>query len=722
MLTKNDKRIDAGNMTVAFLTDYSRLIFLGKEGVNMLAEKQPPLFSACFRDAQGNELKYSAFDAKTVKADVTDGTAAITFGGFSNPKLSVTVTACGDDAANAVSWKAEISGSDQLEWLEFPGIAVKNNFKENGGNSKILWPYNEGVLVDSISDRYTYFPTTEPQYPSLGNFGMCPGMVFAPFLALMADEGNLYLGAHDKEQNSFNVDFAPYEDGVLLRSRVYPGITGGRFATAYETVTKLFSGNWYGAAEIYRSWFEENCDKKAYVPVAENKTLPAWYHQSPIVVTYCVRGHHDTDVMEPNKMFPYVNAMPIIDDLAEKLNSKLLVILMHWEGSAPWAPPFVMPPYGGEELLQEYIDALHESGHLLGVYCSGLGWTEKSNIADYNMKETFKEKNLKSAMCVSPKQELPYSKICTAQRVGYDICPATDFAHDTLKNEAVKMDALGIDYIQLMDQNHGGTPYFCYSKDHGHPPVPGTWESAELKKIIQKIKQTVTNKELLLGCESAAAETFIPEFMLSDNRFELNYLFGLPVPLYSYMYHEYIHNFMGNQVCGEDVMGNNVDRFNLLYRMAYSFTAGDLLTLVINDEGRVQWAWGQSNFDADYMPDHDQTIAFAKTLNAWRKGVAGDYLNYGKMVEPFTVSGIEKITLRTGVGPKKISPVLYRCYQNGNKKGQIMVNYTDSTVTTTVNAGCDMLLYTSPTQSEKLTAGAGIQIPPYAAVLLEELK
>ena len=80
-------------------------------------------------------------------------------------------------------------------------------------------------------------------------------------------------------------------------------------------------------------------------------------------------------------------------ELAEKIGTKILVLLMHWEGTAPWAPPFVWPPYGGEEMLKSFIQKLHDQGHLLGVYLSGIGFTEQSNlIAEYNNEQLIEEK------------------------------------------------------------------------------------------------------------------------------------------------------------------------------------------------------------------------------------------------------------------------------------------------------------------------------------------
>jgi hypothetical protein len=100
-------------------------------------------------------------------------------------------------------------------------------------------------------------------------------------------------------------------------------------------------------------------------------------------------------------------------------------------------------------------------------------------------------------MCLSPEGDLPLSKICRAQRSGYDICPSQGFLTDVLTHEVEQMSALGIDYAQMLDQNHGGTPYMCYSKNHGHPPVPGKWQNDATIDLLQAIHKAKGNQKLL---------------------------------------------------------------------------------------------------------------------------------------------------------------------------------------------------------------------------------
>lgn len=661
-----------------------RIQSLSDQKENLISDIQPPLLSLCFRTEAGEEQRVDVTMAEKCVVEKKENGYVITYSEFPFLTMRNTVYVLYDDSPY-IKWHAEIDCEMQLEWMELPGICVPDTFQDSGGNSKILWPFNEGTLITDIKAREkSGIPYREPQYPSQGDYSMCPGMISTPFITSWNDDGGIYYGVHDTNKNTFHVDFYREQSGVRLLIRSYPGIEGGHYCNDFDIVLGVFHGDWYDAAEIYRCWFEENHNAD-YKKIKDNEQLPQWYGESPVILGYCVRGHHDTDVMEPNQLFPYINGMKVVDELSEKLQSKIMVLLMHWEGSAPWAPPYVWPPYGGEECLKEYIDALHQKGHLIGVYCSGFGWTQTSNVMDYHMEDVFEKNHLAEVMCVSPTGELPLSKICNGQRFGYDLCPSQEFCKTTLTNEVKHMSDAGIDYVQLLDQNHGGTAYMCYSKKHGHPPVPGRWQNEAVLDIMKTIKGEISNKEMLFGCESAAAEVFIPELSFSDNRFELNYMMGEAVPLYSYLYHPYINNFMGNQILAEGTMDPMNNRDSLNYRLAYSFVAGDFLTLIINDEGKIQWDWGQRYFDESFMPDGDTAITLVKNMNAFRMGYAKKYLYTGKMVRPLPIEAEKTVTMYTPAGDRCVEPLLTARYQaDSGEYGQIIVNYTKEDVECTV--------------------------------------
>ena len=53
---------------------------------------------------------------------------------------------------------------------------------------------------------------------------------------------------------------------------------------------------------------------------------------------------------------------------------------------------------------------------------------------------------------------------------------------------------------------------------------------------------------------------------------------------------------MGNQVNVPQFFKSQYATENLLYRIAYSFIAGDMLTLVLDETGSAVWGWGEKDF------------------------------------------------------------------------------------------------------------------------------
>ncbi len=628
--------------------------------------KQSPLFKLSFLDEKGQRTIVTSDEF--VFQNFSNNVATYTANNY--PDLTVKVLLVTND--NDIEWRISVSNVKSnlvCEWITFPQITLpplkENNLANNGG--VILYPYNEGAIYSDMLQRENSNQRyREPKYPSEGNYGIFPNMVFAQFIAYHFDDCGIYFGIHDKERAVKGINFAPNDGGVAIDIRLYTNCNFGEdFIMEYPIVIAKTESNWESSAEKYRRFFENNLPN-GVCKISENKNLPAWYKNSPLVVSYPIRGAHDMDTT-PNDFFPYTNAIPVIDEIKQKTNSQILVLLMHWEGTAPWAPPYVWPPYGGVENFYEFKNYLKKNNDLLGVYCSGFGYTIQSNlIPEYNKSEEYDKKCLSKAMCSSETGEIT-SVICQGQRKSYDVCPASPVGKHLLNDAYQPLFESGLDYVQILDQNHGGGQYFCYSKEHGHPPVPGKWMTESMQELLTDWNKKAPNT--LFGCESAGAEPYIGNLLFSDNRFELNYAGGMPVSLYSYIFHEYVRNFMGNQVgCPINGFEDSVN-----YRLAYSFVAGDSMTVVLSPDKSILPNWGfKYNDNAN---DRELTFKFINNLTSFYKNDKYKLLYNGRRIPAKevvcdTISYSMWHTNKPLVVPK----ILTCAYEIDNKKIQILCN------------------------------------------------
>ncbi len=625
---------------------------------------ESPIFVIRLRDRMGGCHYVRSSDASNVLLDDND----IVFDGFGDTLGSICARVS-VEADESIEWKISISGMPSeyvIEWVEFPKIRLPRLVDNEKAGGRILFPYNEGMIV---TDE-TLLPRYEIEWPSSGSYFTFPNMVCSQFMAYLFDDIGLYIGAHDSKRGLKCVDFYSNEGGISLQMRLFSGVDFGEdFSPDFPVIWQSCGSNWRDAADIYRAWLDCNLPPRL-VKIADNPALPEWYKESPLIVTYPVRGVHDMDKMDPNALFPYTNALPILNKIKADTGTRLLALLMHWEGTAPWAPPYVWPPFGGVDAFNEFRDALHKNGDLLGVYCSGFGYTLRSTlIEEYDCEEKIKKGNVLEGVCHSPENKPELGITCTPyQRYGYDICPASVRGREILDEAFSPLFKSGIDYAQILDQNHGGGQYMCYARGHGHPPVPGTWMTENMIQLLSDWKKRAPN--MLFGCESAAAEPFISGLLMSDNRFELNYPFGEVIPLYAYIYHEYVRNFMGNQ-CGCPFEPS----FDTLrYRLAYSFSIGDFMTLILAPNGNLMSHWGTHDFE--HAPDMDKTMRFIKNMKRFYDTGAGKYLLLGRMANAPEIE-CEKIIVPLFRGKKEalLPALLCSCWQAENGKiAYIVVN------------------------------------------------
>ncbi|MBR7101501.1 MAG: hypothetical protein IKC74_04365 [Clostridia bacterium] len=660
--------ITSKNIKVVLETDkgyISSLIIRGKERRKDIC----PLFIVRLRDKGGECYYLRSTDAS--KYNISD--SAVTYTGFNDDLSGVSVTVK-YEADEDIYWFAQIScvpDKYAVEWIELAKICLPRLVDNDPQGGKIVFPYDEGIL---LTDE-TLLPRYEPEFPMSGAYFIFPNKVCSQFISYLFDDCGLYIGAHDTKRGFKGVDFYRNGSGISLQIRLYTGADFGEdYESDYPIVWRSCEPNWKSPTAIYREWFEKNLPDNI-IPIKENKSLPEWYENPPVIVTYPVRGIHDYDEMYPNALFPYTNALPHLYKIKNETGCRVMSLLMHWEGTAPWAPPYMWPPYGGVEEFNKFRDALHGSGDLLGVYCSGLGYTLQSKLVrEYNTADLIKEKGHIKAMCQSPKGKPELGITCTYQRIGYDICPASNKGKEILDEGYAPIFSSGADYAQILDQNHGGGQYMCYAREHNHPPMPGEWMTSNLQDILAEWNKKAPN--MLFGCESAASEPFIGNLLMSDNRYELNYPYGTPIPIYAFIYHEYVRNFMGNQ-CGCP-FEPKVD--TLRYRLAYSFSIGDIMTLTLAQNGDLMTHWGTH----DYVncPDMEKTLKFIKNVTAFYNSVGKRYLYCGKMSteEKFEC---EEITIPLFRG-RKFAPLprlLYSSWENKDEKtAYIVVNPEDVSV------------------------------------------
>ena len=394
----NDKSYENNFYKLTLNSKTGSIKSIEKNGGNMIntVGSEDPLFTIRFRDAsqKGEIHEFNALQAKDCKIDSKNDLITLTYSQFKDADLKVVVTIKVSKDSPFMHWNLSVDNNTiyTIDHIDFPNVVVPNDLIATGGTGRIFWPAQEGCLIEDVRIREEGGLKFKPiEYPQMGWGGLYPSSVQMQYMAYYNANGGLYLAAHDEQCNPKGIECHRInENGIKMDFRLFAGGAGkGLYKMPYDMVLGVFDGDWYDASAIYRDWRETS---KMPVPakIKDNKMLPDWYFESPVVITYPVRGHKSLEDMTPNELYPYSNALKIIDKYNKAFNSKILALLMHWEGSAPWAPPYVWPPYGGEKIYLEFVKGLHEKGNLAGLYASGTGYTLRSNNdTTYNMYKEY---------------------------------------------------------------------------------------------------------------------------------------------------------------------------------------------------------------------------------------------------------------------------------------------------------------------------------------------
>lgn len=184
----------------------------------------------------------------------------------------------------------------------------------------------------------------------------------------------------------------------------------------------------------------------------------------------------------------------------------------------------------------------------------------------------------------------------------------------------------------------------------------------------------------------------------------------MPIPVYSFIYHEYINNFMGNQIC----MMLSKEEYNYSFRCAYSFIAGDMLTAVIDDKGQISYCWGNECFE--FHTEKEPALQILKNLNAWRQNGGKKFLHTGRMVKPLLIKcGKKSFVLEDG-SLLSVDEVLTSAYEFEGQYAQFIANYNLNSVVVKLSKKCKV--YMDSTLENCVEGVEILEIPALSAVMV----
>ena len=284
--------------------------------------------------------------------------------------------------------------------------------------------------------------------------------------------------------------------------------------------------------------------------------------------------------------------------------------------------------------MREFMSKAKAKGWHPMIYGDGLCWVIWQKNTNYDGLPYFHSHGGDAAVTRKWDGTIPEAMF-GGWRKHYMTCVGTEKGRQMVLEMTRRMAEFGPDIVQQFDQTPG--PAACYATNHGHPPVPGPWMTEAFTDLLnahEKVARSV-NPTVAMSCEAAPPETYLQKFQTWDVRVGT-------CPLYSFLYHEYGHGFEGFYM-------NRVNDEALRLSVARAVVSGYMVNFTLRNNGLIEYDWDQLWGRA--IPDQAAILDWAKRINHFRAGIARDFLIYGRMMRPWTVSRVTERDFGWGKEP-----------------------------------------------------------------------
>ncbi len=463
----------------------------------LLAQDSMPLFQLMLRGGKDKKLTLDA-DAgwRSVSVRQTYGAVVLTWEDPSEKGLKgfrVIAKAAPDDNAGSWQWSLQTEGlgADWSLWdVAFPQIALRDTAAEGG----VLYPGGSGQMKQDLWARNIEEST---------RYG--GGWANMQFMAAFSAERNdqpatgLYFGMHDPMGSTKEIVLqtrAAQRDVRLSFEHHVPdqSVPSNNFALPGKAVWRLFKGDWFDAAQIYRAWVKSEAKWWPQLGAEGRADTPLWMRE---LCAWAQTAGDPKDVVPKVKEFAKYMDVPVG---------------FHWYcwHQIPFDNDY--PHYfPTKEGFTEAVKELQDANVFVMPYINGRLWDTRDKGA-----EDFEFTRLALPAATKDEGGKPHtesygSKESDGSKVTLAVmCPTTPLWQKTVKDIVLRLqNECGVKGVYI-DQIAAATPVLCMDKTHGHPLGGGSWWNAGHWALLDSLRQDMA-KDRMITTE-CNGEPFINKF------------------------------------------------------------------------------------------------------------------------------------------------------------------------------------------------------------------
>ncbi|MFQ6132489.1 MAG: DUF6259 domain-containing protein [Armatimonadota bacterium] len=280
------------------------------------------------------------------------------------------------------------------------------------------------------------------------------GWVTMQFMGYYDRDCGLYLATHDPLGSTKDLHADRTSDGDAVDLRInWPnadmGVPGSDFEHPGLAVLASFHGDWFDAAQMYKSWARRQAQWWPHTTASGRPDTPGWLKK---VAIWALSSGEPKKVVGPVRDFAKFMGVPTA---------------LHWYSwhQIPFDDDY--PHYfPTKEGFADGVRELQAAGVRVMPYINGRLWdTDLEDFASTGIKGATKNE-----------QGDYYTEQYGSGQKLAPMCPTTALWQDTVQGIVLRLvgDEVGVDGVYI-DQVAAASPRLCFDASHGHPLGGGHW-------------------------------------------------------------------------------------------------------------------------------------------------------------------------------------------------------------------------------------------------------